>query len=850
MDAKQEAKKPQLNPKSFSGKLRGLLKINPDRRFQLFLIALVLVIAGQIIMHRNVPIDSWIDLRQLINDWLRIDVKFLGNVMIGLGCSILGGLIFAIAANKSEFFQEDYFESFPIPEVPILKKFYLSKWVVFFLIGMAFFILLLIRASTTELEFFDFLFWVVAIYFISRAVLRYDRAAGATLKLEISRREVVIILLLIIIGLLIATYQLQDIPNVIKGDEGTFFETARSIAKGDYSQSIFGFGVYSYPIFSSFIQGAIVRVFGADMWGWRFASVVPALLSVIPLYFISRDFFNRQVALLAGLVYISSSYFLSFARLGYNNSQAILYVSLCFWLYFLGYKKNSLFYMYLAGVVSGLGFLTYTSGRLGVVIIAVLFTSTYLLRFLKKPGKRFLYVSLVIMILGWGLLSLPHLTYGFNTNPQTLRYKMVEGVFFNFDYASGLFGEREILDGSVLTTLDNYQVFVNSKIYGRLLLRGVIRTILGFQIDEYSNNFFISSSLAGPIAVIFYVFGIYAILTHFWRSNVFPIIVWFVTGTFFLSIISTYPPRPAHMVPLIPVLALFTGLGIYLAIERVTEFAEHKGWTWQPLKFSLTAIITILIMVAGTREYFYESPQVYRPNLEQVMNWAGLHNPSETEFIYVYSDEAKENWVPYLFRLELTNPQMSSVSLTDVTSNNVEWPQNKDFAIFIEEFQAELLLPKFAETFGSGSITTILDRDRRAIGRVVVQGNVDLATEVSLFTGLKNLFTSRIMWLILPLVALELFLIYRMRSELNLQPLKEGYRSVRDFVGQVPLKIDLGKTPTQSQPKELSTSTPRSIEFGLFLKLGLRNVARDFQAKIVLKSDKERITDVSETGED
>jgi hypothetical protein len=146
------------------------------------------------------------------------------------------------------------------------------------------------------------------------------------------------------------------------------------------------------------------------------------------------------------------------------------------------------------------------------------------------------------------------------------------------------------------------------------------------------------------------------------------------------------------------------------------------------------------------------------------------------------------------------------------------------------------------KTFGAGSITTIQDRDQNAIGRAVVQGNVDLSTEVPLSTGLLNLFTSRIMWLIIPLIALEVYLIYKIRSDLNLTVLSEGYRSVRDFLGQVPVKLKLERISPHTQDQDITASQPNSFEFGFFIRLGVKNVIRNFQAKIELHSQKESIT--------
>ena len=828
-------------------KVRSSLSSTPDKQFRLFLLALILVISGQIIMRRSVPIDSWYEMRQTINNWLRVDVKYLGNVIIGMSCSIIGGILFVISSYKTEIFKKGHFIPLPQKDHPILQKFHLSQWLVRILAGSVLFALLLYRASNFELEFFDLIFWILCIVLFTSAVFRYDKAAGVSLKPDLSRREIGIIALLLILGLLIGSYQLQDIPNILKGDEGNFFETARFIANGDYRQPIFGFGVYSYPIISSYIQAGIIRLFGQDIWGWRFASVLPAVLSVIPLYLIGRDFFNRWVGIIASLIFISSPWLLSFARLGYNNSQAILFVTLCIWFFYLGLKKNSLFYIFLGGAVAGLGFLTYTSGRLGLIVLGLMFVYSFLSKLGKQGGKRFILIALLIFIVGWALIAMPHLIYGNNQDPETLRYKMVEGIFIQTDYAMGLFGEQAITETSNILMLDRYQVFYSPEIYGRLFLRGVIRSILGFQIDEYSSNFFLSSSLAGPIAAVFYVLGIYAVLAHFWRTNSFPLLVWLGTGLLFLSIISTYPPRPAHLVPVIPTTALFIGIGVYLSVDQIAAFFRHKKWGWAPLQVVLTVLICITIMVAGTVQYFVDSPKMYRPNLEQVMNWAGLHNPKDTKFVYIFDQIPREEWTPYFFHLGLTTPKFESFFIDDVLSGAVKWPSVDNFSIFIEEPNAEILVPLILEQLDQVNVEIFRNRDGNPIGRAIVGGTVNLSTSVPFLTGLGNLLLSKVMWIIWPLVGLELYLVYKMYPELRLRNLRAGTIKGKEKLKDIHFlpKLHTSSIPDAEPYQKIQTgSVPQeptnTFELGFFIRLGFAKVNRYFQAKIVLSHQKNK----------
>ncbi|RLD08764.1 MAG: hypothetical protein DRI65_01335 [Chloroflexota bacterium] len=815
-------------------KSRNLSRLAPDTRFYLFLIALTLVVAGQIIMHREIPIDSWQDMRQSLNDWLRIDAKYLGNVLIGMACTVLGGVIFAISSYKSELIKKNTADIFPISSVPILRRFHFSKWIWRTLLGFGLFAVLIIRAVNYELEFFDIFFWIFSIIFISSAIFRYDKASGVTLSPTASHREIGIIILILIAGFLIGTYQLQDIPNVIKGDEGSFFETARYIADGEYRGSIFGFGVYSFPAFSSYIQGAVMRIFGRDIWGWRFSSVLPALLCVIPLYLLGKDFFNRWVGVISSIIYISSPYYLSFARLGYNNSQAILFVIFCVWFFYQGLKRNSLFYMYLGGIASGLGFLTYTSGKLGIMIVLALFGYSFLSILRRKGGKRFLLIALLMFLIGTTIIAAPHLTYGASHNPEGLRKKLVEGLFNNLDYTVGLFGEEEVYQTSTITTIDRYQLIKNTIFIKRLLLRGFIRSFLGLQFDEFCNNFFLSSPLAGPFTVIFYVLGLYFLLAHFWKPNGFPFLFWFFSGMFFLSIISTYPPRPAHLVPIIPILALFSGIGVCLSVEQITQFLTNKIKSriqWQPL---LLLLCSITILAVGAKQYFVESPKIYRPNIEQVMNWAGMDNPQETKIYYIYDSETLAEWVPYFFRLELTQSEFESVPISSVRNGTSVWPEGSDFAIFFEEYNAAELLPLFKRELNLAEFITLRDRDERPIGRAIVNGEVILSTTVSFWRGVGNLLTSRILWIVLPLFALGFYQLYQISPDLNLQKLKPGITAGLIKMRNYPFLVSSKSMPSGIPTGETTEELSRSFEFGFFLRLRSRKTKHNYELKVAL----------------
>ncbi len=96
------------------GKMSERIRVKPENRFWLFMFALALIIGGQIIMHRTIYIESWTDFRQSMNDWLRVDAKYLGSVIIGLSFTLVGGLLFAITSFHAELLKRISLPSFLI----------------------------------------------------------------------------------------------------------------------------------------------------------------------------------------------------------------------------------------------------------------------------------------------------------------------------------------------------------------------------------------------------------------------------------------------------------------------------------------------------------------------------------------------------------------------------------------------------------------------------------------------------------------------------------------------------------------------------------------------------------------
>src|SRR5262249_52926454 len=123
------------------------------------------------------------------------------------------------------------------------------------------------------------LLWIVAAALILLAALAIDRRAGGRPAPDPGRDDPLLMAGIVLAGIGIGAYQLDRLPGTMIGDEGAFFETARSIALGAYQAPIFSYGVYSYPILGSIYQAWMLQLFGPTLWAWRFGSVLAGILA-------------------------------------------------------------------------------------------------------------------------------------------------------------------------------------------------------------------------------------------------------------------------------------------------------------------------------------------------------------------------------------------------------------------------------------------------------------------------------------------------------------------------------------------------------------------------------------------
>ncbi|GAB4420596.1 MAG: hypothetical protein Kow002_09050 [Anaerolineales bacterium] len=525
--------------------------------------------------------------------------------------------------------------------------------------------------------------WVFALVMLTVMFWQHDRKARVRLSPKIARIDLIWLLVITSLALWIGALKLNDIPAIMIPDEGSFWETARAIALGEYKPVFFDFGVYTFPVASSILQGWLMRIFGVNLWGWRFSSVLVATAALTPLYLLARELFDRRIAVTAAFAMLFNPYFLAFARMGYNNAQAFLPVTLGLYFFSLAYKRSSPFYYWLAGLAAALGFYTYPAAWLGLLTIGL--ALIFLLAGKRIQWRQFALIAGIIVIAVF-VLAGPRFIYGASGgNSHSTFFKILETSFLSDFYGKALFGDNA--QTSNIVQIGNNTIMVAPELYGELLTRGFVRTLAALIDPFLVSEHFITANLAGGlISAIFFTLGLSLSLRAGKQLRFALLLFWLIAGLFFLSIIAAFPPRHTHLVSIIPVLALLTALGVVGTIDSLREIL-HARLPKLPTGWASTLLIlttTLTIMYSGIREYFVIMPERNPPIFEDTVSWIAWREEKPLQIVYVSAEDVLHR-VEYLINTRMIFHSYKSVILEDFTWSLagpdsivfLEWPQEE-----------------------------------------------------------------------------------------------------------------------------------------------------------------------------
>jgi 4-amino-4-deoxy-L-arabinose transferase-like glycosyltransferase len=555
----------------------------------------------------------------------------------------------------------------------------------------------------------------------------------------ISRADILWMLILFSFAIAAGSYLLNDLPAGWIADEGPFWKTARGIALGEIKPSIFDVGVFTFPVASSYLQAWIMRWAGVNLWGWRFASVLPAAATVVPLYLLARELFDRRAAIAASVMMIVNPYFLTFARLGYNNSQSLFPVTLCIYFLVLGFRKNNRYYLWLAGLTAGLGFYTYFSAWLGLVVILMVIM---ILPLISREKFRKSLIPFIIIIAGTLAVLLPRVLYGMSGDSAiSLHYKIWETGPINTFYGKLVFGDERIAQTHVFM-MDEVEVFYDLPLYGILLLRGLVRSSAVLFDPIGYNDHQIIFGLAGVGSSLFFILGLGVTLANFRKFRYLIPSIWFLAGFIFLGVLASIPPRPTHMVTMIPALSFISAIGLVSFLDAITNTDPDRLERSRRIKnFAVIGILAMIAMM-GLFQFFFMIPYAYSPpNQDDYISWLGRQIPAPANIYLIDHYSTTRNPMDESL-LKLTQHKVVTLTLADLEADPNQVKTWKNFAAFISPQNGREYAERLAGQIPGSSVHASYVTGQRLRGYVVTDLQINTSMDISFSHGIKDLWNS------------------------------------------------------------------------------------------------------------
>jgi hypothetical protein len=207
---------------------------------------------------------------------------------------------------------------------------------------------------------------------------------------------------LFLLACVVFSLELRAYYFAFVGDEYAFYNAARYISQqitlSDFSANLFD-GTYVYqthPFISSALQAMIMRLYDNEVFGWRFSSILASALAVAAFYYFLRTFLERWVAFVAAFLIAASHYLMSFSRIGYNSTQALLAMGLALAAASFAIKSGRRLAWSLTGIALGFCFFVFPAALFVPPLVALLL----LMYRPPGPGSRLLdWAALVLAAL-------------------------------------------------------------------------------------------------------------------------------------------------------------------------------------------------------------------------------------------------------------------------------------------------------------------------------------------------------------------------------------------------------------------------------------------------------------------
>lgn len=364
----------------------------------------------------------------------------------------------------------------------------------------------------------------------------------------------------LIIGIVLLAFalrfaNLENLPPSVHGDEGEFSLSAFGFLEGRFHHP-FAVGWFGFPLMSMVPHALTMKLFGVGLFGTRMASVILGTLGVLPFYFMVRLMFGWRVALVGAFLLAVSAPHIHFSRLGLNNIQAPLLITLALYFVFRGFKSRRRLDFVVGGGAVGLSLQAYT-GALILPGLVALFGGYLLLSqpsFLRRHGVNMavMAVAALLTFAPLGLFFLKH-SETFYSRSQVV-YLFTEGNRAHFKSIYGTEDTADMLRIQFVNNLLPYNWRSDTSLF------------YGFQ-----------GPLLDPWTAPLFVIGMAFSIRRLRDERHLLLLLWFWATLLVGGVLTVDSPSLARLVGLLPVAYAFAAIAVDRALTAFGRVLPKRG---------------------------------------------------------------------------------------------------------------------------------------------------------------------------------------------------------------------------------------------------------------------------------
>jgi len=422
--------------------------------------------------------------------------------------------------------------------------------------------------------------------------------------------------------------------TVAVGDEYNYLLTAIDMAE-KWSYNTLGNHIFlanrteSYPFFPSLFHAITMKFLGEDNLGWRFSNAYFGAISVGFFYYFCHSFLSKRISLITAILFASSSYIMSFSKIGYDNLQALFAFTLSAATVAWAIRSQTKLAFVCLGSALALCFYVFPAA-LYVVPLLLIFLFLYYSPFDRHNAQN------------WGLMFIVWMAMIFPL--------MIQPDYWHGKVAGTLFNKPALLE-SVFVLVNHFATTFVYSLFSFLYL--------------FKESHFVASSYVDPLTGSLVLIGLPVLIFQVKRQR-FPLFILF-TFFYLVFVIGTThdqaTPPNTRMFLLIPIYTLIAAWGlvwVWDLIGSVNPLSQRFSYVIIGLFFSFLIGLN-LYQAYPLSHYRY----IYQQSYEAVFIRAAKQiSPIERHTLKTFVVIVDDTWgVNGLQMLQLAYPELAYVKI-------------------------------------------------------------------------------------------------------------------------------------------------------------------------------------------